>query len=516
MEHILLEEWMMKDCKHYGELMIKNHLMDKLLKEVLRIERVMYTVKTKMVIHTVKTEMMRLVVEIECVGKIVDAFDKVTMSSDGLQPEQMDLNYVHALNEPHLHEIFVVLKYEAFRTKMYNNLNKLQRQLKRENPYSSNSKSCLKVLRTPFKEFFDSKEVNALEFHIKCWKKNFKDYTGWEPETYKHFLLWYLDELDKLIDEKALKYELEACLVNEVIEMDDILVSKECTDESVTSLEQPDERSYSQNESINSRNEIRSSDNEISSSDGNADIGHSYDSDTVNENNNNIISDIPDMDSDRDKKEDDYADYEQQRAFFASLINNLKCDVEKCNEVNREAQQENALLTNELERNKEKEKHFTKDMTIASEYCKKTKLLNDEISYLKSQAWEKDKTFAKENEKYDEYVQPLLKRKNKLEKKNQEFLKQINDLENRLRKAGQTDQTLRMLLSKEDNVQMGKQSLGFKNQNDNVNPSVLNKAKKLASCLYNIDEMGKDELSDRKIISEEELKCVAKKRLKVK
>ncbi|GKB00115.1 hypothetical protein Tco_0828108 [Tanacetum coccineum] len=58
--------------------------------------------------------------------------------------------------------------------------------------------------------------------------------------------------------------------------------------------------------------------------------------------------------------------------------------------------------------------------------------------------------------------------------------------------------------------------LGFKNQNDNMIPSVLNKAKELAPCLYNIDEMRKDELSDHKIISEEKLKCEAEKRLKVK
>ncbi|GKA88859.1 hypothetical protein Tco_0810671 [Tanacetum coccineum] len=183
------------------------------------------------------------------------------------------------------------------------------------------------------------------------------------------------------------------------------------------------------------------------------------------------------MDPDRDKEEHDDVDYEQQRAFFASLINNLKCDVEKCNEI---------------------------------------KLLNDEISNLKSQACEKDKTFAKENEKYDEYVQPLLKRKNELEKKNQEFFKQINDLDNRLQKAGQTDQTLRMLLPKEDNVNTGKQGLGFENQNDDVNPSVLNKAKELAPCLYNIDEMGKMSFFYHKIIFEEELKCEVEKRLKVK
>nr|GEV11025.1 hypothetical protein [Tanacetum cinerariifolium] len=73
------------------------------------IERVIHTVKTDMVIHTEKTEKRRLVVEIEYFGKIDDVFDKATGSFDGLQPEQVDLNYVHALNEPHLHEIRVVL-----------------------------------------------------------------------------------------------------------------------------------------------------------------------------------------------------------------------------------------------------------------------------------------------------------------------------------------------------------------------------------------------------------------------
>nr|GEU71466.1 coiled-coil domain-containing protein 186-like [Tanacetum cinerariifolium] len=47
-------------------------------------------------------------------NEIDDVFDKATGSFDGLQPEQVDLNYVHALNEPHLHEIRVVPnKHEA-------------------------------------------------------------------------------------------------------------------------------------------------------------------------------------------------------------------------------------------------------------------------------------------------------------------------------------------------------------------------------------------------------------------
>nr|GFA10696.1 integrase, catalytic region, zinc finger, CCHC-type, peptidase aspartic, catalytic [Tanacetum cinerariifolium] len=77
-------------------------------KEVLMIEFVS-DVETDMVIHTVKNNMMKLVVEIECFGMSTDEFDKETGSSDGLQPKQSNLNCVHALNEPHLREIHVVL-----------------------------------------------------------------------------------------------------------------------------------------------------------------------------------------------------------------------------------------------------------------------------------------------------------------------------------------------------------------------------------------------------------------------
>nr|GFD11854.1 hypothetical protein [Tanacetum cinerariifolium] len=65
-------------------------------------------VETDKVIHTVKTDMVKLVVEIECFDMSVDDFDKETELSDGLQPEQANQSCVHALNEPHLHEIHVV------------------------------------------------------------------------------------------------------------------------------------------------------------------------------------------------------------------------------------------------------------------------------------------------------------------------------------------------------------------------------------------------------------------------
>ncbi|GKG31258.1 hypothetical protein Tco_0423746, partial [Tanacetum coccineum] len=71
-------------------------------------------VETNKMIHTVETDIVKLVVEIESFDISSNEFDKETGSSDGLQPKQADLSCVHALNEPHFHEIHVFpSKHEA-------------------------------------------------------------------------------------------------------------------------------------------------------------------------------------------------------------------------------------------------------------------------------------------------------------------------------------------------------------------------------------------------------------------
>ncbi|GKB66985.1 hypothetical protein Tco_0928397 [Tanacetum coccineum] len=103
----------MVENKRYGKLMIDNHWMDKWLKEVLMID-CLSIVETDKVNHVVETDIVKLVVEIKSFGMSADELDKETGSSDGLQPKQADLSCVHALNEPHLHEIHVVpSKHEA-------------------------------------------------------------------------------------------------------------------------------------------------------------------------------------------------------------------------------------------------------------------------------------------------------------------------------------------------------------------------------------------------------------------
>ncbi|GKE61485.1 hypothetical protein Tco_1511852, partial [Tanacetum coccineum] len=129
---------------------------------------------------------------------------------------------------------------------------------------------------------------------------------------------------------------MEASLVTEGIALDDNLVAQQCTVDSTTLSEQQNECNSSRNDCSRSGNGNKSSNNESSSSrnDADTDIGPTYDSDTmsevnhymfenvfahglqnheqpefipdkytVNENNSNIIYDIPNMDPDRGKEE---------------------------------------------------------------------------------------------------------------------------------------------------------------------------------------------------------------------
>nr|GEU34915.1 hypothetical protein [Tanacetum cinerariifolium] len=128
-------------------------------------------------------------------------------------------------------------------------------------------------------------EVNALGFPNKCWQESFNDGTKWEPKNYKPILLRYLEELNKLIDERVLKYEelrvkeSEACLPKDGIELNDNMGITE-------SSRTESENSSSKTLVSISADEKRSSNKKSSSSEGNdvnADIGPSYDSNTMSE-----------------------------------------------------------------------------------------------------------------------------------------------------------------------------------------------------------------------------------------
>ncbi|GKB82899.1 hypothetical protein Tco_0949794 [Tanacetum coccineum] len=80
-------------------------------------------------------------------------------------------------------------EHQTFRLKMFHNLDQLRLQLDRENLHKVNARTCLEALQTQFKEFFASKGVNSLDHLNQCWQQNFKEYTLYEPGTYRHDLL---------------------------------------------------------------------------------------------------------------------------------------------------------------------------------------------------------------------------------------------------------------------------------------------------------------------------------------
>ncbi|GJX04061.1 hypothetical protein Tco_0189977 [Tanacetum coccineum] len=136
--------------------------------------------------------------------------------------------------------IFFCEERQTFIEKMYHSLNQLQWQLERHNFHGHDSKTCFEVPR--FKEFFDSKEVNASDFHNKCWQHDFKDYTRCEPETYKQREIQQQESLvtEGTTFEANLSIDgatLEASLVTEGIVLDASLVAKQSTVDSSTSSE---------------------------------------------------------------------------------------------------------------------------------------------------------------------------------------------------------------------------------------------------------------------------------------
>ncbi|GJR59098.1 hypothetical protein Tco_1501260 [Tanacetum coccineum] len=179
---------------------------------------------------------------------------------------------------------------------MYHNVNQLQWQLERENLYSCDPKTCLDVLRTQFKEFFDSKEVNS--FTINAGKNTSKiirdtnlkltDVIYSEKKIHKQkSLVTESTTLEANLSTDGTTLDassvtegttLEACLVTKGIEINDSLAAKESLDDSVTSSEHLNESSNGEKIQV----DMVASDIEY------AEIGPSYDSDTVTENQNDV------------------------------------------------------------------------------------------------------------------------------------------------------------------------------------------------------------------------------------
>ncbi|GKD62613.1 hypothetical protein Tco_1300122 [Tanacetum coccineum] len=209
--------------------------------------------------------------------------------------------------------------------KIVHNIDQLHNPLDRKNLHEFDPKKCLEVLRSQFENLFASKKVNALNYDNQHFQNYFKENMGIEPQAYRKKLLYEMDGLGKIIDEQIKKE-----MVTKGIALDVSLVYRECTDGNTTLSEQKDKSSSSGYDVDEEKLLVDTVASDIK----NADIEPSYDTDTkvhhsnndtfkivfsneiqsheqrdsisdtyvVNENNSNIIYDIPDMDSNRDKK----------------------------------------------------------------------------------------------------------------------------------------------------------------------------------------------------------------------
>ncbi|GKC62015.1 hypothetical protein Tco_1089613 [Tanacetum coccineum] len=117
--------------------------------------------------------------------------------------------------KPTFHSFFGE-EHQTFRVKMFHNLDQLRLQLERDNLHEVNAKTCLEVIRTQFKEFFASKEVNSSDHLNQCWQQDFKEYTLCEPDTYKRDLLKNLDTLEAVIHRVVITYGILCMKENEV------------------------------------------------------------------------------------------------------------------------------------------------------------------------------------------------------------------------------------------------------------------------------------------------------------
>nr|GFC68751.1 hypothetical protein [Tanacetum cinerariifolium] len=104
LDHLLFE----KSGPQVQSQLMKYHLLDKRLTDLVMMILVRQIEDYEMLLHMVTTDMKLLVVEIEIDDIMADDVDKVSCSTDVEKSKQVDLKFAHASIELHLHDIHVV------------------------------------------------------------------------------------------------------------------------------------------------------------------------------------------------------------------------------------------------------------------------------------------------------------------------------------------------------------------------------------------------------------------------
>nr|GFA19522.1 hypothetical protein [Tanacetum cinerariifolium] len=208
-----------------------------------------------------------------------------------------------------------------------------------------------------------------------------------------------------------------------------------------------------------------------------------YDTDGSAESDNNVISEDTSVEQCGETIEQHPANFEETRALYESLYQNLAIEVKKVNLVNRKLKETNTDLTTELGRYKNRERCFEisqEKYDKLESTGKQIMTLNEKISDLNKQLSKEKSTvsFLLEEKKklksdFKTYEDKLLDKQIQLEKR-------IKELNNIVLKTGQSIQTIHVLSPKPDSFYHTehKMALGYQN------PFYLKQAQKKQQSLY--------------------------------
>nr|GFA33837.1 hypothetical protein [Tanacetum cinerariifolium] len=241
----------------------------------------------------------------------------------------------------------------------------------------------------------------------------------------------------------------------------------------------------------------------------------------VPHNDNEVISEVTGVVQGRETVEHHPANFEETRALYESLYENLAIKVEKVNSVNHKLKETNADLTTELARYKNQERCFEisqekydklekcYQQSVYQEKCLSKKInalhlstgkqimtLNEQISDLNKQLSKEKSTVSFLLEEKKKLKSDFKTCEDKLLDKQIELEKKIKDLNNIVFKTGQSIQTINMLSPKPDSFYHTEQKMASGCQNPFYLKQAQKKQQNTATCSR---ESSKDENYEKEI-----------------
>nr|GEW46704.1 hypothetical protein [Tanacetum cinerariifolium] len=230
-----------------------------------------------------------------------------------------------------------------------------------------------------------------------------------------------------------------------------------------------------------------------------------YDSDRSAKNDNNVISENTSVEQGGETVEQHSANFEETRALYELLYQNLAIEVEKVNSVNRKLKETNTDLTIELARFKNqtrcfeisKEKYDRLErcfqQSVYQEQCLSKKInalhliTSKQIMTLNEQILDLNKQLSKEKLTVSFLLEEKKKLKSDFKTRKDELLdnqiqleKKVKGLNNILLKTGQSIQMIHMLSPKPNSFYHTEQKMALGYQN----PFYLKQAQKKQQSLY--------------------------------